>query len=50
VKDKVDRSKKWKDPIVTQIAPLGTFYRAEDYHQDYLIANPDGYTCHVLRD
>ena len=50
VKEKVDRSKKWKDPIVTQIAPLGKFYLAEDYHQDYLIANPSGYNCHVLRD
>jgi peptide methionine sulfoxide reductase msrA/msrB len=50
VKEKVDRSKKWKDPVVTQIAPLEKFYRAEDYHQDYLIANPDGYNCHVLRD
>lgn len=50
VKEKVDRSKKWKDPIVTQIVPAGKFYLAEDYHQDYLIANPDGYNCHVLRD
>ena len=50
VKDSVQRSGKWKDPIVTQIAPAGKFYMAEDYHQDYLIANPDGYNCHVLRD
>jgi methionine-S-sulfoxide reductase len=50
VKKKVDESHKWKNPIVTQIAPLGKFWRAEDYHQDYLIAHPDGYNCHVLRD
>jgi peptide methionine sulfoxide reductase msrA/msrB len=50
VKKKVDESHKWKKPIVTQIAPLGKFWRAEDYHQDYLIAHPDGYNCHVLRD
>lgn len=25
----------WRDPVVTQIEPLGHWYRAEDYHQDY---------------
>ena len=50
VKAKVDKSHKWKNPIVTQIAPLGRFYLAEEYHQDYLVAHPDGYNCHVLRD
>lgn len=50
VKQKVDQSKKWKSPVVTQIAALGKFYLAEEYHQDYLIAHPDGYNCHVLRD
>ena len=29
------------DPIVTKIAPLRGFYTAEDYHQDYLVHNPD---------
>jgi peptide-methionine (S)-S-oxide reductase len=28
-------------PIVTQVAPLEAFYRAEDYHQDYLKNNPN---------
>ncbi len=28
-------------PIVTKLAPLEGFYRAEDYHQDYLVHNPD---------
>jgi peptide methionine sulfoxide reductase msrA/msrB len=50
VKAKVDKSGKWKSPIVTQIVPAGKFWRAEDYHQDYLIHNPNGYNCHVLRD
>ncbi|HKU42560.1 MAG TPA: bifunctional methionine sulfoxide reductase B/A protein, partial [Polyangiales bacterium] len=50
VKQSVDKSHKWKEPIVTQIVPASTFYLAEDYHQDYLIAHPDGYNCHVLRD
>jgi peptide-methionine (S)-S-oxide reductase len=30
-------------PITTEIAPLQTFYYAEDYHQQYLAKNPDGY-------
>jgi len=29
--------------ITTEIAPAGPFYFAEDYHQQYLIANPNGY-------
>jgi peptide methionine sulfoxide reductase msrA/msrB len=50
VKAKVDQSHKWKSPIVTQIVPAGKFWKAEDYHQDYLVHNPNGYNCHVLRD
>lgn len=33
-------------PIVVEVAPLKTFYPAEDYHQDYLQKNPGGY-CHI---
>jgi peptide-methionine (S)-S-oxide reductase len=29
--------------ITTGIAPLDTFYYAEDYHQQYLAKNPGGY-------
>jgi peptide methionine sulfoxide reductase msrA/msrB len=50
VKDIVDRSGKWKNPVVTEIVAAGTFYPAEAYHQDYLLKNPNGYTCHYLRD
>ncbi len=34
-------------PIATEIAPLGEFYYAEGYHQQYLAKNPGGY-CPVL--
>ena len=44
----VDDSKRWKDPVVTTLEPLTTFYKAEDYHQDYLVKNPGGYTCHAI--
>jgi peptide-methionine (S)-S-oxide reductase len=30
----------FKKPIVTQVAPLGAFYRAEEYHQNYAANNP----------
>ena len=33
-------------PIVVEVEPLRNFYTAEDYHQDYLDKNPDGY-CHL---
>jgi peptide-methionine (S)-S-oxide reductase len=29
--------------VTTEIAPAGPFYYAEDYHQQYLAKNPDGY-------
>jgi methionine-S-sulfoxide reductase len=41
---------KWKKPITTKIETNKKFFLAEDYHQDYLKKNPDGYTCHFLRD
>ena len=31
------------DPITTEIAPAGPFFYAEDYHQQYLDKNPNGY-------
>lgn len=33
-------------PLAVEIAPLLSFYPAEEYHQDYLDKNPDGY-CHL---
>src|SRR5262249_19558094 len=35
--------KRFKDPIVTQIEPAGTFYRAEEYHQDFYLKDPVRY-------
>jgi len=49
-KEQVEASGKWKKPIVTEIVPYQKFYKAEEYHQDYLVKNPGGYTCHFLRD
>lgn len=33
-------------PLQVEVLPLSNFYRAEEYHQDYLDVNPDGY-CHL---
>jgi methionine-S-sulfoxide reductase len=43
------RSGRWKDPVVTTLEKASTWYRAEEVHQDYLVKNPGGYTCHWLR-
>ncbi|MDO7868828.1 peptide-methionine (S)-S-oxide reductase MsrA [Nocardioides jiangxiensis] len=32
--------------ITTEIRPTPTYYYAEDYHQQYLYKNPNGYRCH----
>lgn len=50
VKARWDKSGKFKKPIVTEITAAGKFYPAEEYHQKYLVKNPNGYNCHVLRD
>jgi peptide methionine sulfoxide reductase msrA/msrB len=42
-------AKTFKRPIVTEIVSVSKFWRAEQYHQDYLDKNPGGYMCHVLR-
>ncbi|RED45741.1 peptide-methionine (S)-S-oxide reductase MsrA [Seonamhaeicola aphaedonensis] len=36
------------DPIVTEIAPLGIFYDAEDYHQDYYKNNSKQGYCNAV--
>ena len=49
-KERAGKSGRWKRPVVTEIVPAELFYRAEEYHQDYLVKHPDGYTCHFIRD
>ena len=44
----VNKSKRWKNSVVTTLEPLEKFYPAEGYHQDYLQKNPGGYTCHAI--
>ena len=42
-KKRLANSGPFTKPIVTDILPLGTFYKAEDYHQDYYKRNPIRY-------
>lgn len=44
-----DAARLYKKPVVTTLEPLGDFYPAEGYHQDYLQKHPGGYTCHYVR-
>jgi peptide-methionine (S)-S-oxide reductase len=37
----LNAAKVYPDPIVTTIEPMGTFYPAEDYHQNYAARNPN---------
>ncbi len=42
-KETLDKTKPFKEPIVTPIVPASTFYEAETYHQDYYKKNPIRY-------
>ena len=38
----------WKNPVVTQIVPLHTFYSAEEYHQGYFAQHPEEGYCRAV--
>jgi methionine-S-sulfoxide reductase len=45
----VDASGDWQARVVTEVVVFKAFYRAEEYHQKYLVKHPHGYTCHFIR-
>jgi peptide-methionine (S)-S-oxide reductase len=45
----VDGSGLWPGKVVTEVVPATDFWEAEPEHQDYLLRNPRGYTCHFVR-
>lgn len=47
-KQSLDKSGKFKSPVVTQIAPAGEFYPAEDYHADYFNKNKSAPYCRFI--
>jgi peptide-methionine (S)-S-oxide reductase len=44
----LSKAQLWNKPIVTQIVPLGTFYPAEDYHQEYFSRHPEQAYCQMV--
>lgn len=44
-----EEQKKYEKKIVTEVKPLERYFRAEEYHQKYLVKNPNGY-CHIQLD
>lgn len=48
-KSKNKEQNKYSKKIVTEVKPLEKYYKAEEYHQDYLKKNPGGY-CHIKLD
>ena len=44
-KKKLNDSKAYNDPVVTEISPFTVFYKAEDYHQNYFNQNGDQPYC-----
>jgi peptide-methionine (S)-S-oxide reductase len=48
VKRRVDESKMYHDPAVTEIVPLEKFYPAEDYHQDFYNQNENYPYCSII--
>jgi peptide-methionine (S)-S-oxide reductase len=47
-KSKAEAQKKLSKPIVTEIVPLKTFYKAEGYHQDYYRSNSNQPYCRMV--
>ncbi len=48
--EKLRASGKFNDPIVTEVSPAATFFKAEDYHQEYYASNRRaGYCRAVIR-
>ncbi|NRA13018.1 MAG: peptide-methionine (S)-S-oxide reductase MsrA [Crocinitomicaceae bacterium] len=45
----VNATNKWEGKIATTLEPFTKFWPAEPEHQDYLVRNPNGYTCHFER-
>lgn len=48
IKQELDKSGTYNRPLVTEIAPAGEFYAAEEYHQKYFHKRGINPTCHVL--
>lgn len=48
LKEKLNASGAFKDPVITEISPLSAFYEAENYHQEYYQNNGDQPYCRLV--
>jgi peptide-methionine (S)-S-oxide reductase len=46
--NELELSKKWGNPIVTEVTPFDKFFEAEDYHQNYFKLNASQPYCKVV--
>ncbi|MFN0167634.1 MAG: peptide-methionine (S)-S-oxide reductase MsrA [Bryobacteraceae bacterium] len=44
----LEAARAWPDPVVTEVTPASTFYRAEEYHQEYFANNPTQSYCRFV--
>lgn len=44
----LEKSKAYKNPIVTAVEPFQSFFKAEEYHQDYFKNNPEKSYCQMV--
>ena len=50
IKKNIEDSKKYEDPVVTEIVPFTNFYKAENYHQNYYDKNKSASYCQIVID
>jgi peptide-methionine (S)-S-oxide reductase len=46
--DELKKLKAYSQPVVTEVVPFESFYRAEDYHQNYFRQNPEQAYCRII--
>ena len=46
--DELNRNQVWDAPIVTEVTKAGTYYPAEEYHQNYFANNPEQPYCQAV--
>lgn len=50
IKDEIEKSQLYNNPIVTEIVPFKNFYKAENYHQNYYEINKSQPYCQLIID
>lgn len=48
IKEKLNNTQVWENPVVTEISTIGKFYKAENHHQDYFNNNSNQPYCSMV--